>query len=129
MIPTITHTLKTLFVFLLLVSPASAFDYANNIDYHTFKTKELSPINDIDYELSVFVAKTESERKLETALKDQRALNIKNFLRQLIAGKLADYDLSVMQAEHKILKAAHDKLARDESSFSRSKYVAYSESV
>ncbi len=125
MTSSITHALKTLFAFLLLVCPAFAFDYANNIDYHTFKTKELSRINDIDYELSVFVAKTESERKLETALKDQRALNIKNFLKQLIAGKLADYDLSVMQAEHKTLKAAHDKLARDESSFSRSKYVAY----
>lgn len=115
----------TLFTSLLLISQVFAFDYANNIDYHTFKIEELTRINDIDYELSVFIAKTEAQKELEAALKQQRAHNIENFLKQLIAGSLLDYDLSVMQGEYKTLKAAHDKLAHDQESFSREKYVAY----
>ena len=115
----------TLFAFLLIISPGFAFDYANNIDYHTFKTKELTRINDIDYELSVFVAKTKAQKEFEAALKQQRAHNIENFLNQLVAGNLKNYDLSVMQAEYKTLKAVHDRLARDQESFSREKYVAY----
>ena len=121
----LTHSLRTLFACLFFCCPAFAFDYANNIDYHTFKIEELARINDIDYELSVFDAKTESQKELESALKEQRARNIENFLNQLIAGKLADYDLSVMRAEYKTLKAAHEKLSKDEGSFSKEQYVAY----
>ncbi len=115
----------TLLAWLLLVSPVYAFDYANNIDYHTFKTEELTRVNDIDYELSVFEAKTEAQKKLEAALKEQRALNIASFLKKLMAGDLVDYDLSVMREKRKALKAAHDRLAKDESAFSREKYVAF----
>ena len=82
---------------MLFISPVFAFDYANNIDYHTFKTEELTRVNDIDYELSVLNAKTESQKRLEAALKEQRRLNIESFLRKLLNGDLPDYDLTLMR--------------------------------
>jgi MscS family membrane protein len=119
------HLARALLAGMLFISPVFAFDYANNIDYHTFKTEELTRVNDIDYELSVLNAKTESQKRLEAALKEQRRLNIKSFLRKLLNGDLPDYDLTLMRGEHEKIKAEHEKLAKDKSSFSRTKYVAY----
>lgn len=117
--------MKTLLFFLLFISTLHAFDYANNIDYHTFKIDELTRINDIDYELSVFEVKTKEDEQLKKELEKQRIQNIEKFLHKLMNGECAGYNLLDMKRRYKALLSEKHSIDLLNQKFSREEYIAH----